>query len=181
MQLWSFYFLGKLFLFFMGSIRFSFALNLLFACFLAVPIPERLPASRLLKFLRLLISVPAAFLLFWHDSWLPPLSYAFHSLTGVNAMSPHYMLQFVLRSVSPSVCAGLAVLFVLCVLAARRFDLAPAVIFLMLVILPFGAGGSRQAPRDYFESFHRTEATRLVKFENPPQGTPDFDIVFLHI
>ena len=193
MQFWSFYFLGKLFLYFMGSIRFNFLMNILFAVLLALPIPERMPAFRVLKYIRVLAAIPLCFLLFWHETWFPPLGYAFHNLTGANAMSAGYMFQFVFQNLNPVDIGGLIALFILCRFASKRFSMAIPVVLLMLVIMPFRACGVRQAvaaqappaasgtPQGYFESFHRAEAKRIVRFTKPKKGAPPFDIVVLHI
>lgn len=191
---WSFYFLGKIFLYFMGAIRFDFVMNILFAFFLLLPVPERMPAHKGLKTLRVIAAVPAAFLLFWHETWFPPLGYAFHHLTGANAMSAGYMLQFVLENINPVMVAGLVVLFILCRFAAKRlnFNTVLPVTFLMLILLLMHVFGARPAaaaqaphgketPGAYFDAFHRSEAKRMVRFVKPAKGAPPFDIVILHI
>ncbi len=192
MQFLSFYFLGTLFLSFMGSIKFDFIKNIIFGGFLALPIPERVPASRVLKYLRVAIGIPLGFLLFWHETWFPPLGYAFHSLTGANAMSAGYMFQFVFQNLNPIDIGGLILLFILCHFASKRLNMAIPVIILMVAIMPFRACGVKQAaaaqappangtPQGYFEAFHRSEAKRIVRFEKPRKGAPPFDIIVLHI
>lgn len=186
MWFWSFYFFGEIFLGFMGAIRFDYLLNILLACFL-LPLPKRASralGARRVETLRFLIALPAAIMLLWHETWFPGPAYAFRALTGANAMSAGYMLQFVLRNLNPLIIAGLIALFVFCLLASKRYDFSYAVILLMLVLLPFKSPGGR-APGDYLESFHRSEAGRVAGLEKAGAGAstsaPDFDILILHI
>ncbi|MEI6737771.1 MAG: cellulose biosynthesis protein BcsG, partial [Pseudomonadota bacterium] len=107
MGIWNFYFIAKLFLFGGRYIDFHVLPNLLFAGLLVIPVKH--PRLRLL---RQIIAVPAAIALFYHDTWLPPISRLFSQASLLQGFSPTYMLELAGRFISPLAIIGLAVLFV---------------------------------------------------------------------
>ncbi len=76
MGLWASYFFAKCFLYVWGAIPLDAPANLLFAVWLLLPTPARLARFRSVAAIRTVVTVIAALLLLWHDSWLPPLTVA---------------------------------------------------------------------------------------------------------
>lgn len=179
MAFWSFYFLGKLFLYMRGVLRFDAALNILFFLFLVLRFPKRVADSKLLKAAKLLLSGVFAFLLLWHDSWLPPLIYVFHFIAN-DAPSLEYMIKFVVQALSSWNAAALLCLLVLCILLSKKITLTPITLILMLAVLPGNLMFAKADVGHYFDAFHKVESSKLVRFDLPAKAV-DFDIVFLHV
>lgn len=106
MGLWSFYFFGKLFLYFAKFINFHFWLNLGFAAFLLVPL-----RARWLRVLRQILAVPAGVALLYHDSWLPPFKRVLEQGGELSQFSLPYLIELLGRFVNPWVIAALAAIF----------------------------------------------------------------------
>jgi cellulose synthase operon protein YhjU len=185
MGMWSFYFLGKIYLYFRGYISFNLVLNFLFMLFLLLPVPLGFPVRRLLKVMKLLVSLVCAFLLLWYDSWLPPLRTAFDFLTTTVGPSPEYIWRFLIDAVNPWVLAALLAIFVFCfVLLRKHVTLVSIVIFFMAVILVSQLrelAVESEDPAQYLATFNQSESQRIIRFEQPNPEDPDFDIVLLHI
>ncbi len=185
MGMWSFYFLGKIYLYFRGYLNFNFVLNFLFMLFLCLPVPMGFPIRRFLKVVKLLVSLVCGFLLLWYDSWLPPLRTAFDFLTTSVGPSREYILRFIMDAVNVWVLAVLVGIFVFCfVLWRKRVTLVPVVILFMAVILVSELRESaveNEDPAQYLDAFYQSESQRIIRFEQPNPEAPDFDIVLLHI
>src|SRR5512139_339805 len=110
MGLWTFYFLGKAYLYYRGYIRFEFLMNLLFALFLVIPLKEKLAARRFLMALRFVIALSAAFLLLWHETWFPSLLRAIRLLSETGGISPAYIARFLRDSVNVIEVSALALI-----------------------------------------------------------------------
>ena len=184
MGIWSFYFLGKVYLYFRGHIRFNLVLNFVFMLFLLLPVPKDLPFRRVLKVVKLLVSLVCAFLLLWYDSWLPPPGRAFDFLTAPAAPSREYIFRFIMDSVNTWELAVLVIIFAFCFVLLKRITLTPLVIFFMSVILVSGLrqhADGKEDPHRYLDAFYQGEAKRVVSFGKQNLWGPDFDIVLLHI
>ncbi len=186
MGLWTFYFLGKLYLHFRGFIRFDVLANALFFVFLLVPLPKRLREATLGPLLKQALGGVAAVLLLWHDSWLPDPLYAVRMLHRNGMPSSDYLLQFLLRLWSPREFAVLAGLFVL-VFLVRKYRRTAAAVTATLLLLPLAlpsAETGRRTPAELERavgSFYNSESTRKLTPVAPPAGDPGFDILVLQI
>lgn len=181
MGLWSVYFLGKIFLYLWGTIRFSVLPNLLFAAFLAVPVPKTLPLYRVLKSAKLGLSFLFAFLLLWYDSYFPPLLYTISTFQQIGLPEKEYIYRFVMNTLNPIAVLALLFILVLCIFLNRRIKLAPVVVLLMLIVPLFGLTRKDVGIEEYLTSFYQSESKRMVSFEQPEKKAPDFDILILHV
>jgi hypothetical protein len=136
MGIWSFYFLCKLYLYFRGYIRFNFILNTLFAIFIILPVPKTAPVYRFLKTAKFLLSLVLAFLLFWYDSWLPPLFYSIRKLMETGGISFGYIIRYVLTNVSLVEALIVTVVLVLIILLRNRLRLLTPAVFILMLVVP---------------------------------------------
>lgn len=184
MELWSFYFLGKLYLYVRGYIHFHPILNVLFAIFLIIPVSKNLPFYRLLKTVKIFLSVVFAFSLLWYDSWLPPLFYSIQQLEQQGMPSKEYIVHFLLGFIKPFEITVLLFLLVLCIFMRNRVRLTP-IVFIFILIVPLLGFGHNKADKgdieSYIEAFYQSESKRVIHFETSNTASPDFDIIILHI
>lgn len=209
MGLWDLYFITKLFLYFGHYIGFHPWLNLAFAVFLAVPIPESYANRKRLNIYRQAIAVPVGISLFYYDTWLPPVTRAFSQASQVEGFSPAYLWELTGRFFNPLVVAALAALFVLYFLAVRKIRIS-SVIFVVMLVPLFSLGHSRPQPQPenpgtaaaaapaapadpmagpstdanltaQLNAFYNNESTRSVSFTPPAKTDAPFDIIFLQV
>ena len=181
MGLWTFYFLGKAYLYYRGYIRFEFLLNLIFALFLVVPLPQKLSARRFLGGLRFFISLVVAFLLLWHETWFPPLLRTVRLLSETGGVSFAYVVRFLRDSVSILEGGALALILAVCLFLNKRVVLTPLAFAAILSVPLLAAKGTMGNIGDYLEQFSDAESKRVVSFEAPRGTGPEFDVIILHI
>jgi uncharacterized membrane protein len=181
MGLWAFYFLGKVYLYYRGYIRFDFLLNLLFALFLVIPIPQKLPARRFLRGVRFIVAVAAAFLLLWHETWFPPLLRTVRLLSETGGVSPAYIIRFLRDSVNITETGILILIFAICLFLNRKVVLTPLALAAIISVPLLAAKSGTANVDNYIEQFYHTESKRVVSFTELHQGSPVFDIIILHI
>jgi cellulose synthase operon protein YhjU len=181
MGLWSFYFLAKVYLAFKGYIRFAFLLNLLFAGFLLLPIHHKLPARRFFRAMRLVLGVIFAFLILWHETWLPSLKTTVRLLAETGGISPLYVVRFLKDSVSITEAGILLAIFGACILLNRRITLTPLALAGICAVPLFVAKGASTDIGAYLEQFYRSESKKIVHFSEPDAKQPDFDVIILNI
>ena len=181
MGLWTFYFLGKAYLYYRGYIRFEFLMNLLFALFLVIPLKEKLAARRFLMALRFVIALSAAFLLLWHETWFPSLLRAIRLLSETGGISPAYIARFLRDSVNVIEVSALALILAICLFLNKRIVLTPLAFAAIISVPLFAAKNDTGNIGDYVEQFSVVESKRLVRFDVPGNGSPDFDVIILHI
>ena len=189
---WNLYFIAKLALFALGLIGFHLIENLVFAAVLGA-----MAAPRLRQF-RPWLGVPAALALLYYDSYLPSLSRVISQAALVAGFSWNYLAELAGRFVSGKALAVLAAAAVAYALIQRFVRLDVFVVIAMLV-MPFMFGKPTSAlpataaaapakgvaapagPEAALAEFFRREATRTVAFAKPPEGSANFDLVFLHV
>jgi cellulose synthase operon protein YhjU len=181
MGLWAFYFLATAYLHYRGFIHFSFLLNLLFAIFLVIPLPQRLPARRFFKVARLVVAVSAGFLILWSETWFPPLLRTVHLLSETGGISIGYIVRFLSRSVSLLELGALSLILLLCFFLNKRIILTPLALLAIVSVPLFAAGGNSSDMGSYFNQFIAAESKREIHFDSLPHGGPDFDVIILHI
>jgi cellulose synthase operon protein YhjU len=181
MGLWTFYFLGKAYLHYRGYIRFDFLLNLIFALFIIIPLPQKFPARHFLRGVRFFISLMVALLLLWQETWFPPLLRTVRLLSETGGVSPAYIARFLKDSVNILEGGVLAILLAACLFLNRRMVLTPFAFAAILSVPLLAAKNNTGNMGDYLEQFSNAESKRVVHFEAPGGGAPDFDVIILHI
>ena len=187
---WNFYFIAKLVLFAMGLIGLHLVENLVFAVFLFA-----MAAPRARRF-RPWVGVPVAVALLYYDSWLPGFSRVVSQAGLVASFSGPYLVELAGRFVNLTVVAILAAALVAYVVVARfvRLDAIVVVAMVAMALLlapprppaPAGDSAAKAAvaplgPAALLAEFLRKEAKRAVAFEQPPEGSPAFDVIFIHV
>jgi cellulose synthase operon protein YhjU len=187
---WNYYFIAKLALFALGLIGLHLVENLVFLAVLFA-----LGTPRFRRF-RPWVGVPVAIALLYYDSWLPGFSRVVSQAGLVSTFSAAYLAELAGRFVSWKVIAVLVAVIGVFVAIARfvRLDAFVAVALVAMALAlapPQGAsdvtaksGTPAAAPRDpdrALADFFGKEAQRSVSFSNPPQGAPEFDVIFLHV
>ncbi|MBI5642012.1 MAG: cellulose biosynthesis protein BcsG [Deltaproteobacteria bacterium] len=180
MGLWGFYFLAKLYLYFKGYLRLHIVLNLLFALFLTVPIPEKY-RYRALTALKAILSLAIGFVLLWYDSWLSSPFDAMNFLQSQGMPSKEYIISFVLGAVSPREAMIIGVIFILSLVINKYLKLTPIVVILLLAAIPLSGTSKAEVKNaaQTLDEFFDYESQRVVRFKGAP--SPDFDIVILHV
>lgn len=190
---WNFYFIAKLVLFAMGLIGFHLVENLVFAAVLFA-----LAAPRWRRF-RPWIGVPVAIALLYYDSWLPGFARVASQAGLVASFSAAYLVELAGRFVNVTAIALLAAALLAYVVIARfvRLDVFVVVAMVAMALLlpppgprepaaasPPDAAKASRAPQDpdtALADFFRKEAQRGVTFDRPPEASPAFDVIFIHV
>lgn len=200
---WNLYFLLKLLLLWKDYIGFNALYNLAFAAFLLFPV-----TNKVVKVVRQLVAIPLGFLLFYNDSWLPPLHRVFSEAALVKSFNATYLLELVGRFVNLELVALLMILLTVYAIAQRYIRLGvPVVVCLIYLALPAGtlfqsgdpvAGENAglaptegeeatgleheaQTPDAFLSNFFRKESTRNVAFEAMAADDVNFDIIYIHV
>lgn len=181
MGLWSIYFFGKLYLYFSGYIHFEFVLNLLFACLLCVPLSEKLPVRRFLKGLRLSLALVFAFLLFWNETWFPPILRTVRLLSETGGITPGYIVSFMKDSFSIIGAGILSLIIAFCIILNKRIIIAPLVIAGILSVPLLAPKSDTSDISSYLDKFYQVEEKRVIHFPKVNSKSPDFDIIILNI
>ena len=135
MGLWSAYFFVKLALFAGGYIDFHAWLNLALAGFTALP-----PQNKRQRFAKNLVAVPLGVVLFYYDSWLPPISRVVSQLQRLAAFNLQYLLELAGRFIKWQVVLGLAVMLGAYALAQRKLRLSTFVFIAIIGVMIFPKG-----------------------------------------
>ena len=181
MGLWCIYFFGKLSLYFQGHIRFEFVLNLLFALFLLLPLPQKLFARRFFIHVKFVLALCIAFLLLWSEAWFPPLWRTMKLLAETGGISPGYIISFLQTSFSIQAAGILLLICVVCFFLNKRITLT-SLVFAGIIAVPLLAPKSPSVDiAAYLDNFYQSEAARVIHFGTPNENSPDFDIIILNI
>lgn len=177
---WEFYFLAKLYLYFRGYIDLDFILNLLFAAFLIIPIPQLFRFRKVLITFRLALGLVLGSILLWYESWLPPLSETTEFIQ-TQQLPKEYIYTFLLTSVNWVEAVALGLLLTFSVLVRNHLSLTP-LIMVLLVLIPLRNFGQHKGEMErYLDVFYQTESRRAITYQSTKQGDSPFDIIFLHI
>ncbi len=200
MGLWSAYFLAKLALYALGYMDFSPWLNLALAIFTALP-----PRNARQRFAKNLIAIPAGILLFYHDTWLPPIAQALVAIQNLSAFSAPYLWELAWRAVSLRLLVGLAVLLAVYALARRKLRMSTFVFAGILAVLlapherfwvvsaPGQVASAAASPSNdsadlepaeldaRLARFYSDQRKVQVRFAHVPADDPPFDILILHV
>jgi len=199
MDLWSFYFFAKLFLYGGQYIDFHLSPNLAFALALSLPIRQRQ-----LRLLRSFAAFPVAVALLYHDSWLPPASRILEQRDALAAFDLAYLVELIGRFVSLKVSLMLLGLLLAYLLLAMRLRMRTWAVLGMLstllpgllTIAPAGpaatdASTGSAAPQALafddasldrkLGEFQAAERLRRIAFPAVPPANPAYDLLFLQI
>ncbi len=181
MGLWSFYFLGKLYLYFRGFIRINFLLNILFIIFLIIPVPQKLKFRGHIKAAKYLLSLILALSLLWHDSWLPPFfdSMIFLNQQGIPSME--YIYRFIMGFFNPWEAAALSAILLFFIILQYFVRLTPLVIIILLIVPIREFGQPVGEIGRYVDAFYKAESARIIRFDKTKKDGSDFDIIILHV
>lgn len=199
--MWSFYFLAKTYLYFMGSIRLDLLLNLAFLAFVSIPTPGQLKTYKSFTIVRYLLSIALGILLLWHDSWLPPPLEAAAFLYQQGIPSFEYILHFISGYFRPAETIIILSILSLCywVRDYKRFTTGFSAFLIALPILVplVGAGQSQEdefgpqrrqskakKPDEiarFLNGFYEKESERVIQFKSPKSGNSGFDIIILNV
>lgn len=178
---WAGYFFAKGYLYFRGVVPFDVFLNLAFVVFLIVPIPEVLKRSRSAIVARSALSLVIAALLAWHDSWLPPLPDVVRFVAHEELPTGEFLVQFLRGFFNPWVVLVIVALFATTLAVRRSIRLTPFVMVLLLIVGLREFTQPNSGMDQVVASFLTAESKRVISFEPRDEGTPDFDIVVLHV
>jgi len=204
MGFWSAYFFVKLALFAGGYIDFHAWLNLAFATFTALP-----PRNKRQRFAKNLVAVPVGLVLFYHDSWLPPVTRVLSQLQNLAAFTVPYLIELAGRFINWQVLVGLVVVLAAYSLAQRKLRLSTFVFIAIIVIMIFPRGvpsfqpnaalaaasaqlGAPMPPVDarnmrpealdaLLTQFYAKEQQRQVRLAAVALDEAPYDIVLLHV
>ena len=93
--IWNIYFIIKLILVLNGVIELNFLKNIAFIAFLLMPLE-----NKTIAILRQVIAIPLGFMLFYEDSYLPPIWHLFNQLEQISKFDMSYWLELLQRFVS---------------------------------------------------------------------------------
>ncbi|HEY8278089.1 MAG TPA: cellulose biosynthesis protein BcsG [Bdellovibrionota bacterium] len=179
--IWNFYFLAKIYLYLGGYIDFHPLLNaLFFAGVVLLPLwLPRLFASRASRLAFGTIAGFLAFLLFWKDSFFPPIGTA---LAFADKPSAAYVFHFLLGYWNPWVALVLALLLAASIFALRyRLALGPVVFFLVAAVGVHDLLRPHEPLDEAVDRFYAAEAQKKTMLPVPASGSRPFDIVILHV
>lgn len=111
---WNLYFLIKFALYARGDISFHFIENLALFAFLALSFNKQL-----LQWLKYTIATVAGAILFYHDSWLPPISRLTKQAGNVQDFSFGYFLEITARVVNIDLVLGIFIVSVFYIYTAK--------------------------------------------------------------
>ncbi|MDD3764044.1 MAG: cellulose biosynthesis protein BcsG [Nevskiales bacterium] len=203
MGIWSFYFFGKLFLYFAKYIDFHFLPNLIFAIALLIPLRQRW-----LRVVRQVIAVPVGIALLYHDAWLPPAEQALSKLPLLMQFDAAYLLELVGRFVSGQILLILLGMYLIFALLDRKLRMStfallgilsvPTIAFVQSsvtrvvtvsdsnqteipgIVAKDAVPTTPEALDNTLKRFYEAEANRRVHFSEVGQGDTPFDIILLH-
>jgi cellulose synthase operon protein YhjU len=125
---WNAYFVLKFVLLWRGLIDFHPLQNLVFFLLLAVPL------SPVLRRLRLVVAVPLAIALLYHDSFLPPIDRLFARAGALADFSVPYAIELIGRFISWPVVALLAGALLVLILARRLIRISTLVLAVLVTL-----------------------------------------------
>ncbi|MFW0754074.1 cellulose biosynthesis protein BcsG [Pseudomonas sp. H11T01] len=200
--LWNAYFLIKFVMLWLGYLNLQILPNLVFAAVLLVPL-----GNRKLVILRTLIALPVGVMLFYQDTWLPPIGNLLDH-PGLMTFSSDYLLELAGRFIDWTLCGWLLLVLVLYRLvyqwlrvttltliglawlgAANVLSLqAPPEPAVALATSPLASArtASLAEPDNatldaYLQGFYSAETQRRVEFKSPIAGSPPFDLLLINV
>lgn len=129
LESWSFYFIAKLVLFWMGLIGFHTWVNLAFAVFILIPVRHVLGRR-----VKLSVTVLLAVALLYYDSWLPSIGRVLSQASLISGFSAAYLLELAGRFISLPVVAMLVAAWGLYWFVSRWLRMDTVVILTMIAM-----------------------------------------------
>lgn len=191
---WRYYFIAKLLMFGKGLIAFHVLPNLAFAAVILWTATLTFG-----KKTRAWLVGAAALVLFYYDSWLPPIERFFTRAFAISAFNFDYRVELVLRFIDFSVVGMLILAFGLSWLISRFFRMG-----VLIVLAMSGIGVLQQFPQllhlkqisqpaenqtysgaddisQALKAFFKEEATRVVYLKPPAENAVPFDLIFVQV
>ncbi len=189
---WNTYFIGKLFLYWKGTIGFHPVENLIFLALLAWPIDQRK-----WRLLRTFLATPMALALLYYDSWLPKISRVLSQSSLLKSFDSAYLIELIGRFINFQIIAILALVLFLYWLSSHWIRIGVLVfggiiasLFAQINIasqsspaVAASLGNSTKSVtsvNDFLGSFFAEERHRKVTFPKASGNNP-FDLIFIHI
>ena len=193
---WNAYFIGKLFLYWKGTIGFHPVENLIFLALLAWPMDQRR-----WRLLRNFLAIPLALALLYYDSWLPKISRVLSQASLLKSFDSAYLIELIGRFINIQIIAILALMLFLYWLTSRWIRIGVLVfgsiiasLFSQMYIDSVASSQASHAVaenqdahtttaasvNDVLGSFFSEEKHRKVAFPKASGNNP-FDLIFIHI
>lgn len=176
MGLWAAYFLVKGYWDWRGSLRMGFWLNALLLAALVAPKPKSPALRRAWE----AVLVLCGFLVFWRDSYLPPLMTALNFAGAKDGATLGFTARFFAGAINVPALLFSAALIGACVWAKRRGLRLGAVAGLVVCVVLVRELREPSGTQDQ-TLFHFLEAERGRVVKLPKAPAQPFDVVFLHI
>lgn len=199
---WNFYFLAKLILASVGLLNFQPIPNLIFAAALIIPLPWRAA-----QIARMALAIPIGIALFYQDTWFPPFSRLLDNAENIRGFSNEYIFELLGRFIHWDWIGlsfiGLVAYYFICQwIRLTTFSIAGLLWFSFIGLQPeqpaiaatpatsnntvVNIAQSGKAPdnntlNQALTNFHRTEASRQVKFPDKTESLLPFDVLVINI
>ncbi|WP_322029553.1 cellulose biosynthesis protein BcsG [Paraburkholderia sp. J76] len=134
MGLWNLYFLAKLYLYSVGTLKPEWWMNFAFVVLLLVPLHRRW-----LRIARNVIAVVAGIAIAYHESSMPDIGRAISQIPVLFTFTPSYMLELTRRVISLSMVVT-AVIAVLLYFLINRWVRVTTLVLIALVVMPVWQG-----------------------------------------
>ncbi len=198
---WNFYFLVKFALLWQGLIGFHSFENLLLAVFILLPVRQSA-----LRYGKQVLTVLAASLLFYYDSWLPSIDRLLSQMALITKFDTVYLSELAERMSMMTIVSSLLIGWLLYAIVSIRVRIGLLVMLSLMSlvgweqyngtlnlgapIMPVAAVNTSNPPPEksnktnlntVLQAFFETESTRRVSF--PTLGSKDipFDLIFIHV
>lgn len=134
MGLWNLYFLAKLYLYSIGTLKPEWWMNFAFVILLLVPLHKRW-----LRIARDVIAVIVGISIAYHESSMPDIGRAISQIPVLLTFTPSYMFELTRRVISLSMVVS-AVLAVLLYFLINRWVRVTTLVLIALVVMPIWQG-----------------------------------------
>lgn len=176
---WAYYFIAKVYLYLRGHIPFDVAANAALAVWVMIPTPPSWSGSGAVVWGRRLVTVAAAALLAWHDSWLPPLPSAVEFLRETPLPSAEFLADLAWRNLTTPEAGILLAIVAAAIVAHHRVRLAPVVFVLLAIVAVHVYARGPEGVDGTLTAFYADQAGRTMAFPARPEQV--FDVVLLHV
>lgn len=198
---WNFYFLVKFALLWQGLIGFHSFENLLLAVFILLPVRQPV-----LSYGKQILTVLAASLLFYYDSWLPSIDRLLSQIALITKFDTVYLSELAERISLLTIVSSLLIGWLLYAILSIRVRIGLLVMLSLMSLvgweqfngtLNLGApimpvvavNTSNPQPEKsnqpnlstVLQAFFETESTRVVSFPRPGSKDIPFDLIFIHV
>jgi cellulose synthase operon protein YhjU len=201
LEMWGFYFVAKLGIYWMGIISFHPIENLVFAAFILLP-----ARSKIWQKIKSIVTATLALVLLYYDSWLPPIGRAVSQANWLSDFTLLYLFELLTRFINVPLVASLLAAGWLYWFLQKRLNTGVLVIAGIAIVWiaqspalnyvvqlsktnePVSQTNAVLSNADEhpdldqeLNNFFDKEAQRSVSFAKPAANAVPFDIIFIHI